>query len=234
MLNMFNQFQTLKTMKTMIKRNFILFLIAGFGLAACTGGTNNQESSDEQSEEMTTETTADETAEAVMMTVNTENSQVAWEGTMMGMYSHEGIVKVKEGQLEVAGDEVVGGSFVVDLTTITPTDENYNPEEGKSKDKLVQHLSSDDFFKVEEFPTASFTVTSYDAENNALIGDLTIRGKTNQETIENVSIDPSTGNATGTLTFDRTKYDVSFQHPAQEMVLSDEIELEIDLSMEAA
>lgn len=197
-------------------------------------GCNGQQESAEETEETEGTEMSEETtpAEAVTMTVNTEESQVGWEGTMVGVYSHEGIVKLQEGTMEVAGDDIVGGEFVVDMTSMTATDENYNPEEGKTKEELINHLSSPDFFNVEEHPTAKFVITSYDQASNTITGNLTIRGNTNEETIENVSLDPETGKATGTLTFDRTKYDVSFQAPAQDMVLSDEIELNIDLSLQ--
>lgn len=231
---------TPKTLTTMKKLNLVISLALVFMLAACTGGGNNQSASDESnaeemgSEEMTSEANMEETGEMTTHSVDLENSQVMWEGTMMGMYSHQGTVKLTEGQIEMMGDDIVGGTFVVDLTSITPTDENYQPDEGRTKEKLVGHLSSNDFFNVEEYPTAQFTISSYDAAANTITGDLTIRGNTHQETIENVSLDPNAGTATGTLTFDRTKYDVNFQHPAQEMVLSDDIELQIDLAMQAS
>ena len=213
----------------MIKKNLFPFLVALIFLAGCTGGSNQSESEDSDTT-MTSDTEMEVSGEPTTMMVDTENSRVAWEGTMLGVYSHEGTIELEEGSLEVLGDDIVGGEFVVDMSTMTATDENYNPEEGKTKEKLIGHLSSDDFFNVEEYPTAKFVVTSYDAENNTVTGDLTIRGNTHEETVENASFDPSTGTATGTLTFDRTKYEVNFQAQGQDMVLSDDIELQIELS----
>jgi len=212
----------------MKKIDLLSFVIALLFLASCNGKQSGTETA-EEGEDMSSETTP---AETTTMTVSTEESQIAWEGTMVGVYSHDGIVKLEEGSMEVAGDEIVGGEFVVDLTTMTATDENYNAEEGKTKEKLIGHLSSEDFFNVEQYPTAKFVITSYDEANNSVSGDLTIRGNTHEETVENVSFDSESGKVTGTLTFDRTKYDVSFQAPAQDMVLSDDIELDIDLSLQ--
>jgi polyisoprenoid-binding protein YceI len=212
----------------MKKIDLLSFVIALLFLASCDAKKSDTDST-EDGENVSTETTP---AETVTMAVSTDESQIVWEGTMVGVYSHDGIVKLENGSMQVAGDKIVGGEFVVDLTSMTPTDENYNPEEGKTKEKLIGHLSSDDFFNVEEYPSAKFVITSYDDANNTVTGDLTIRGNTNEETVENVSFDAETGKATGTLTFDRTKYDVSFQSPAQDMVLSDDIELEIALSLQ--
>ena len=212
-------------------KNLFPIVVLSMLLAACSGGNKSQDETTSDADMMDSDDTMEESMDPVMMTVDADQSEVMWEGTMMGMYSHEGVVKIKEGELEMKGNEVTGGTFVVDLTSITPTDDAYNPEEGKTKEKLVGHLSSDDFFNVEEYPEAKFMVSSYDPASKTLKGELTIRGNTHEETVEDVTIDKDAGTATGKLTFDRTKYDVSFQHPAQEMVLSDDIELKIKLNV---
>ncbi|MGK7394862.1 MAG: YceI family protein [Candidatus Cyclobacteriaceae bacterium M3_2C_046] len=213
-------------------KNLNLFFAAFFAIAlfSCSGGGNQTENADESSDPMMTQTTeADQELETHQVDLNA--SVVEWEGTMLGVYSHNGTVELTEGTLETRGNDIVGGSFVVDLNSITPTDENYNPEEDKTKEKLVGHLQSDDFFLVSEYPNASFKITGSSQDNSQVMGELTIRGNTHEETIENVNFDPSTGTASGTLTFDRQKYDVSFQTGAQDMVLADEIELDIELKL---
>jgi polyisoprenoid-binding protein YceI len=194
-------------------------------LVACGGAEKKAEDSkmDEKSNE--------ETTEMQDLTVNSENSTVMWEGTVLGVYSHNGTVKVSNGMLTLEGNKVASGNFTADLTTMTPTDENYNPEEGKTKEKLVGHLSSPDFFMVDSFPTASFEVISHDVENNTITGNLTIRGNTNEEVVKDVNIDANAKTASGKLTFDRTKYDIAFTHPAEDVVISDDVELEIKLNM---
>jgi len=172
-----------------------------------------------------------ETVEVVELQINPAESKVVWEGNVIGVYSHSGTVAVTEGMLTIEGDEVKAGNFTADITTMTPTDENYTPEEGKSKEKLVGHLSSPDFFMVDSFPTASFEVTSHDVANNTITGNLTIRGVTNEETVNDVNIDLAGKTASGKLTFDRKKYEVAFSHPAKDIVISDDVDLEIMLSM---
>ena len=161
--------------------------------------------------------------------VDLASSEVNWEGTMVGMYSHSGDVKLTDGSVTVADGQITGGNFTVDLTTINPTDENFKPEEDRTPAKLVGHLSSDDFFAVEQHPTATFEITGSDG--STVMGNLTVRGITHPEEVKNVTINEEGGQVvmTGDLTFDRTKYDVSFKHPMQEMVLSNDVEMKVKL-----
>lgn len=177
-------------------------------------------------EETTTEATplADGT-----VSIDTSASAVMWKGVMVGMYDHSGTVKLNSGNVIVADGKITGGTFEVNLNTINPTDENYKPEEDRTPEKLVGHLSSDDFFNVAQYPTATFEITG--SEGTTVMGNLTVRGKTNPEKVENVVISEENGmvKMTGDLTFDRKKYDVAFTHPMKEMVLSDDVNLNISL-----
>jgi polyisoprenoid-binding protein YceI len=157
------------------------------------------------------------------------DGKVQWEGTLVGVYSHYGTVNVSEGNVKMNGNKVVGGSFTIDMTTITPEDDNYKPEEGSTPEKLVSHLSSEDFFSVEEYPTATFVITGSSEDGKTLMGDLTVRGVTNPEKVENLMIDADKGTMTGTMVVDRKKYDVTWDHPLQEMVLNDDMQFEITL-----
>ena len=161
------------------------------------------------------------------LTVDTTASEVMWKGSMVGMYDHSGDVKLESGNVTVADGKITGGKFVIDLTSITPTDSNY--KEDKTPEKLVGHLSSEDFFHVEQYPTATFDITG--SEGNTVMGNLTVRGKTNPEKVENVVISEENGQMKmkGDIKFDRTKYDVAFKHPMQEMVISNDIEMNVTL-----
>jgi polyisoprenoid-binding protein YceI len=168
------------------------------------------------------ESSEETTADAMVLSdgtvlVDTSASAVMWKGTMVGMYDHSGTVKLNSGNVTVADGKITGGTFVVNLMTIKP------PE------KLVGHLSSGDFFNVEEYPTATFEITGSDSAS--IMGNLTVRGKTNPEKVENVVISEENGmvKMTGDLTFDRRKYDVAFTHPMKEMVVSDDIVLNVSL-----
>jgi len=198
---------------------FTIFAIStGLALAAC-GSTTEQTSETVQA--------VQDNIEAKTLSVDKENSKVVWKGSVLGAHSHEGTVAISEGSVSLKGNKVEGGSFAIDLTSMTPTDENYNEE--KTAEMLVGHLSSPDFFDVQNFPTASFTITS--VEGSTATGTLTVRGVEGEEKITDISILEENGQvkATGKLTFDRTKYDVSFEHPVKEIVLSNDIDLTISL-----
>lgn len=210
-----------------MKTTQLLLTIAASGslfLASC-GSTSDQTSEGET----VTEATEGAVVEATAAPIDAAASTVNWKGEMMGMYSHNGSVAVKEANVSMAGDKVAGGSFVVDLGTITPLDKNYDVAKGNTPEKLVEHLSSPDFFDVASHPTASFEITEVAVDGSSAKGNLTVRGITNEETVKNITLVDGTLN--GTLTFDRTKYDVAFTHPVKEMVLSNEIALEIALKV---
>lgn len=204
----------------------ILGVSLSVALAACGGAEKKTEEKAETKEAPKTE----EKAVTQEFTINPSESNVVWSGEVLGVYEHRGTVDVVEGNLEVEGNQVNGGNFVVDLRTMTPTDENYTPEEGKSKEKLVEHLSSDDFFDVKNHPTSTFEIISHDPSNNTIKGNLTIRGVTNEVTVTDVNVDLENNTASGKLTFDRKKFDVAFTHPAQDVVISDDVHLEVQLA----
>lgn len=162
--------------------------------------------------------------------LNTEKSQLMWEGTMLkiggvSLYGHTGTIKFAKGEVKVGNGMVAGGTLVVDMKTITPTDENYNPEENRGKDNLVGHLSSKDFFAIEEHPTARIDIRG--GNENAVKSQMTIRGVTNAEAITDLNISYDGGNIVyeGNMTIDRQKYNVAFEMPAEDKILSDEINL---------
>jgi len=137
--------------------------------------------------------------------VNTENSSIEWLGKKIGG-QHEGNIQVKSGYFELKNDKIVAGRFVVDMTTITNSDLK---DEGNNQ-KLIGHLKSDDFFGVEKFPTASLVVTKSSKFSNGkatVIGDITIKGKTDTITFEVVR----EGNTySAKINIDRSKFDVKY------------------------
>ncbi|WP_266204409.1 YceI family protein [Pontibacter kalidii] len=170
--------------------------------------------------ENTTETTA-VTAEAPAAAAEGETYQIAqdqsnvkWHGTKVGG-EHMGEIKVQNGELTVAGDQLTGGTIVIDMNSITNTD----LEDAEYNGKLVGHLKSDDFFGVEKFPTATFEITSAspiaDAAagqpNYNVEGNLTIKEKTEKVSFPaTVSVDNGTVNAKADVKVDRSKFDVRY------------------------
>jgi polyisoprenoid-binding protein YceI len=162
--------------------------------------------------------------------VDKQNSRVEWKGTMVGVYSHTGTLSFESGKIGVENGKVTAGEFVVDMNSLVLTDDNYDPEKGNTKEKLVEHLKSDDFFLVSEYPTAHFSLSGVDGDKAK--GEMTIRGNTNSVKIENLDIHDHDGelHITGTAVLNRQNYDVKFSHPLEEMVLSNDLEIKINVS----
>ncbi len=82
-------------------------------------------------------------ATTVKANVDTAKSTLKWTGTKTGG-SHWGMVKIKNGVLSFDGKKLVGGEFVIDMTSIDAKD-----TDGTDGDaKLEGHLKNADFFDV--------------------------------------------------------------------------------------
>ena len=163
-----------------------------------------------------------------VLNINTSTSSVEWKGVMVGIYSHNGFVSIKEGNLIWQGNSITGGSITIDMETMTQSDSLYKTEENK----LVAHLESPDFFDVVNFPTATFEITSSEKGTNSVYGNLTVRGITDSEVVEDVIFDVEKKSATGTLKFDRQKYGVAYKGSKKDMLVGDEVEMTISLNSE--
>lgn len=82
--------------------------VGALSLAACSTST-----------EVETEV---EEVEAVTYTLDKESSSLGWAAQMSPEYGHTGTVEIKSGSITMEGDELTGGSFVIDMTTIQSTD----------------------------------------------------------------------------------------------------------------
>ncbi len=137
--------------------------------------------------------------------INIGKSVVEWTGKKIGG-AHKGEVKIKSAYLDLKNGEIVGGTVLLDMTTISNTD----LEDKSYKQKLVGHLKSDDFFAVEKYPTASFEVIKSTQFNNgkaSVSGKLTIKGKT-----EDITFDVSKNDLeySAQVEVDRSKFDVRY------------------------
>ena len=170
--------------------------------------------------------------------VNTKASTLYWEAYKV-VGGHMGGISLKSGELIVQNGQPQSGSFVIDMTSITDTD----VEDEGTRTSLVNHLKSDDFFGVADYPTARFDVTRvmpYEGEGDydyTVEGDLSIRDITDTVSV-NVRIENGAGekiSAYAKASVDRTKYGIDFRSGSffenlGDTLIKDEFTLEIELS----
>lgn len=141
--------------------------------------------------------------------VNKNNSSIEWTGKKV-TGEHFGIVKVKEGNIEVDGDQIIGGNLVIDMNTIEVKD----IEDAETNGKLKGHLMSDDFFGVSNHPTATLKINKVEkvkGNEYTIFGDLTIKGKTEAVEIPATVIVKGDKLVTvGEVDIDRTKFDIRY------------------------
>ena len=166
------------------------------------------------------------------VTVNLEKSSVTWLGKKV-TGKHAGTIGLKSAALEMDGDALTGGSFVIDMTSIKCTDDM-----GNMTAKLEGHLKSDDFFGVEKFPTAKFSITKVASLGTP--GDFKITGNlTIKETTKEIKFkaNVSDGYAKADITVDRSDFNVkygsgSFFDNLGDKTIYDDFNLTISLALD--
>ena len=181
-----------------------------------------------------------EPGKSEFLIVNTQQSTVAWTGYYAFNFGeHTGSIRLTKGEIEMADSRITGGFFELDMNTIEDVDMR---GEGSAKD-LEDHLKSDDFFSVAQYPSARFTITKTKAlqdgpnyPNYEITGTLTLKGITNTLTFPaTVVLKDGQLQATAKLKFDRTRWDVrynsgKFFSSIGDGAISDAIGLEIHLT----
>ena len=160
--------------------------------------------------------------------INVSESSINWKGSKITGKTHTGILTLKSGYIEMNGDAITGGKFVVDMTSLKCTD-----LEGEYAQKLEGHLKSDDFFGTANHPTATLVINkTKKMDDGYKVGaQLTIKDKTEPISFMLVM---NENRASAKLSFDRSKFDVkygsgSFFDNLGDKAISDTIELEAEL-----
>ena len=159
--------------------------------------------------------------------VDTDRSSIDWIGRKV-TGQHTGKIQIASGELLVAGNAIKGGSFIMDMNSITSDSE-----------RLTGHLKTDDFFSVEKNPTSKFVITKVTAAGKDRInvtGDLTIKGITEAITFP-VSVKKQDGALVAVaknVLVNRAKFDIrygskSFFNDIGNKAIEDNFELEINL-----
>jgi len=165
--------------------------------------------------------------------VDTKSSTVKWIGSKVAS-AHEGTINIQKGMLMINHGTLVGGQFSIDMNTIKNTD----IESEEYSAKLEGHLKNEDFFNVENFPTATITIiTAVKGVGNAykIVANLTIKGITHPISFSaDVNVNGINFLATANIKIDRTKWDITYNsgnffENLGDYLIKDEIEFDVFL-----
>lgn len=202
-------------MKTLAKLS-VLVLIIGFAAACSSGGGEATKTSEARQ--------VKESEFDMVYAIDKTASSLKWEG-YKPTGEHYGTVDITSGELMVKEGNLVGGEFVIDLTSINVLD----IEDPGMNARLTNHLKSADFFEVENYPEARFEITEVTPVTGApadpgmekgeiepthkVTGNLTVKG-ISKSIAFNANVDMTEGefNALTNMFFlDRTEWDVKFK-----------------------
>jgi len=166
--------------------------------------------------------------------VDVKRSSIEWKASKVGG-SHQGKVNLASGDLIFTGSSLKGGSFVIDMPSITVED-----LKGKSKENLTNHLRSNDFFAAADYPKANFKITKVSSSNAGqlmITGTLTVKGITNPVSFPaEVKRQGNTVTAEArSIRIDRTKYDIKYRSmrffsDIADKAIDDEFEISVKLT----
>jgi len=171
--------------------------------------------------------------------VDIDRSALGWTGYYVFSFSeHNGTIRLSGGELTV-DDQIVSGYFDIDMKSIKDLD---MPADDGAKD-LENHLMSEDFFSVNEFPSARFEITKTTkikdpvpgGPNYDVTGNLTIKGVKNDLTFPAlINFNDDGIEAKAKFKFDRTKWNVRYNSgkfftDIGDGAISDAIGMEISL-----
>lgn len=162
---------------------------------------------------------------------------INWTGAKLA-YDHKGTLSIESGVFSAEGNKIKSGDFVISMASLTNTDLAGDAEK---KAKLEGHLKSGDFFDVETFPKATFSITSVadadtDEANCMITGNLTLKGVSKSVTFPALVVAKEDGSLkaiSDKFKINRTdwgvKYGSGLAGAVGDAIISDDITLQINL-----
>jgi polyisoprenoid-binding protein YceI len=178
---------------------------------------------------------AAQTNQTEIYKLDSQVSSIDWKGSKATGASHNGTIKLKDGQVEVKGKKIQGGLVVVEMSSLVNKD-----LEGQAdyKAKLEGHLKSEDFFNVSKFPESSFKIKSVTKKSDSefvIKGEFTMIGSTQEvEVPAQLKWEGNKIVGTADLKLDRTKWGLKygsgkFFKNLGDKLISDDFELKLNL-----
>jgi polyisoprenoid-binding protein YceI len=137
--------------------------------------------------------------------IESAQSHIDWIGRKV-TGAHNGTIAIKSGLLTLTNNQLTGGKFIIDTTSIVILDVT----DAATNAQFAGHLASDDFFSSEKFPDAVFEITAVNEKR--VEGDLTIKGITHPISFDaEVTANGDSIQASGKIVVDRTRYEMKFR-----------------------
>jgi polyisoprenoid-binding protein YceI len=203
-----------------MKKLFYVFGISSLLFTACVSNPEGKKAE-------TTEATEVAEKTGTELNVNTSTSKIVWTGKKVSG-THHGEIQIKSGSVNIEGDKIAGGQFIIDMNTLLNKD-----LEGEWKGKLEGHLKSEEFFNVTKFPEAKLEITQ--VEGNGLgmhkaSANLTIKDITKNVTFDVNVIEISQDSFKGNADFNIKRADWGITYPGKpDDLISEEINFKVDL-----
>jgi polyisoprenoid-binding protein YceI len=157
--------------------------------------------------------------------------------------THTGHFKLKSGSIYAKDNNLTGGRFIIDITSLANDDMQNDPE---NKAKLEGHLKSPDFFNVSKFPEAIFEITAVEplqqgsdsdrspanATHN-IKGNLTLLDSTKNISFPaRITVDANTIAASADFNIDRTNWGINYKGPGnpEDWFISRQVNLKLSIS----
>lgn len=172
--------------------------------------------------------------------INAGYSTVNWTGYKLGG-QHTGKIEISDGQVLFNDTTLIGGTFEIDMNSISNTDLT----DTVMAQKLVTHLKSADFFDSQTFPKGTFKIEKVIPYGKIgdiqykykIVGPLTLKGITKKLSFEAdlFLYDSGSCSVTGRLFIDRSDFNVkygsgTFFDNLGNKVIYDRVMLDISLS----
>jgi|SRR5215203_1082451 len=211
-----------------------LSLVAGFclGMTSCSEaprGDNAAISEKQQASE----------AKGELFSVDTTASRIRFTGRGVGK-NHPGIFRLQSGQVAVAGNQITGGDFLINIKSM-----ELEQKGGMFDEKLHPHLMSGDFFDADKFGTAKFEITKVEpykanasdtsiveGANYNISGNFTLKDVTKNITFPaKVDLDGNAIKAKGNFDIDRTQWKMNYGNDKTlgDKFISEKVNIELDL-----
>ena len=185
-------------------------------LAACGGPSTDQAKTEEKKEAAATTGAA--------YAIDTTATSVQWRATHKGGFAPRfGTIKVADGSLNVENGAVTGGSFDVNMNSLTTDPASVTEPDKKSAD-LDGHLKSPDFFDAAKHSTAKFVITGvtpFDSTKgksllpgatNLISGNLTLKDSTLNITFPaQIVVGENDVTANAKFVIDRTAWGINYK-----------------------